>query len=168
MSGFEVIGVILALYPLVQDALKTYRGVTSGRFIESLQKDVATEELIFLDFLHAILLPVLPKAVLLRLIDASSGRLSSQNPPAEPSSPYTLSSHEGGRRYLRPETPPSEVSWRDVQASLERVFTPRKAQLILETLGEIQAHLHAIQTDVSASSTGSVSDEAHFFARTNH
>jgi hypothetical protein len=158
MSGYEVIGVILALYPLVQDALKAYRSVTSGQFVDSLQKDVLTEQIIFRDFLAAVVLPVVSKKDFLRLTTPASSTLAASQGAAVDPSPYTVSLHEEDREYS------GEPSWRDVgllvQASLERVFAPDKAQLILDTLEEIHRHLRAIQADVSASSTCSVSYES--------
>jgi hypothetical protein len=155
MSGFEVIGVILFLYPLVEDALKAYRSVTSGKFVDSLQKDVLTEQIIFRDFLAAVVLPVVSKKDFLRLTTPASFTLAASQGVAVDPSPYTVSLYQEDRGYS--EGP----SWRDVgllvHASLERVFAPDKAQLILDTLEEIHHHLRAIQADVSASSTGSVS-----------
>ncbi|ETI22748.1 hypothetical protein G647_06824 [Cladophialophora carrionii CBS 160.54] len=47
MSGFEVVGLILALYPVVADAVAYYRGVRSGDIIHDLVEEVRAERVIF-------------------------------------------------------------------------------------------------------------------------
>jgi hypothetical protein len=47
MSGFEVVGTILALYPLVVDAVVYCKKVRSGEIIHDLLEEVRAEKVIF-------------------------------------------------------------------------------------------------------------------------
>jgi hypothetical protein len=169
MSSFEVIGSILELYSHVQHALSTSRGRGSSRYAESLEKDVATQEVIFREFL-SILLPVESRSSSPQEMRPSSIRSISQGSVLEPSPPYAVSQNEEARgysafgaftSYLRGTATREAVPWYDLAlgspASLERLFAPEKAQRVLETLEEIQEHLRVIEKEVNTSAVSRVS-----------
>lgn len=72
MSGFEVIGVILGLYPLIGTALMTYKATKGGKGAKKLVRDLKVEELIFGEFVHHLLAPNVTEAELVRLKDPKS------------------------------------------------------------------------------------------------
>jgi len=45
MSGYEVIGVVLAVYPVVTDGIKLWKAVASGQGIAELNDDLKNEEI---------------------------------------------------------------------------------------------------------------------------
>lgn len=55
MSGFEVIGVLLGVYPLVADGLKTCKALKSGQGISRLENDLNNEIDRYITFLGCIL-----------------------------------------------------------------------------------------------------------------
>jgi hypothetical protein len=169
MSSFELIGGILKLYSRVQHTLNTWRGQGSGRHVESFEKDVATEEIIFREFLH-ILLPVDSRADLHQATRPSSIRSVSQGSILEPSPPYAVSQSDEARSYsafgaftsyLRGSIRHEAVPWRDLAlgspASLEMLFDERKVDLVLKLLEDIQQHLRAIEKELSNSTVSRVS-----------
>ena len=52
MSGFEVVGLILALYPVVIDAVQYCKKVRSGEIIRDIFEDVRTERIIFCNYIQ--------------------------------------------------------------------------------------------------------------------
>jgi hypothetical protein len=51
MSGYEVIGVVLAVYPVVIDGIKLCKAVASGQGIAELVDDLKNEEIRYTEFL---------------------------------------------------------------------------------------------------------------------
>lgn len=171
MSSFELIGGILQLYSRVQYTLNTWRGQGSGRHVESLEKDVATEEIIFREFLH-ILLPVDSRADSHQATRPSSVRSVSQGSIVEPSPPYAVSQSDEARSYsafgafasyLRGSIRQEAVPWRDLAlgspASLEMLFDERRVDTILQLLEDIQQQLRVIEKELSNSTVSRVSCE---------
>lgn len=72
MSGFEVVGVILAAYPLLMTALGVYTESRSGKGALRLVRHLKTEEAIFNNFIHHLLAPpIFSEAELIRLTDST-------------------------------------------------------------------------------------------------
>lgn len=69
MSGFEVIGVILGLYPIIGTALVAYKATKGGKGAKKLIRDLKVEKVIFRDFVHNLLAPNVTEAELVRLKD---------------------------------------------------------------------------------------------------
>ena len=57
MSGFEVAGIILGAYPIIQNALEGYRATRGGKGAVSLARLLKTEEIIFKEFVSHLLAP---------------------------------------------------------------------------------------------------------------
>ena len=72
MSGFEVAGVILGLYPLVITALDVYRATKGGKGAVSLARNLNTEKIIFGEFVHQLVAPNVSEADLVRLKASAS------------------------------------------------------------------------------------------------
>lgn len=68
MSGFEVVGFILAAYPLLMTALEVYGEVRSGKGARRMLRHLKLEEAIFNNFIHHLLAPpTISEADLIRL-----------------------------------------------------------------------------------------------------
>lgn len=67
MSGFEVIGVVLGVYPIVLNACQLYRAARSGDGIEKLIRRLDIERFLFEDFVSRLLGPDVEESQLLRL-----------------------------------------------------------------------------------------------------
>jgi hypothetical protein len=67
MSGFEVIGVVLGVYPVVMDAYRAYTATKSRQGIESLIRKLRIEEIIYDGWVSRLLAPNVSEAELLRL-----------------------------------------------------------------------------------------------------
>jgi hypothetical protein len=67
MSGFEVIGVVLAVYPVVLNACQLYKATRSGEAIEKLIRRLDIEQFLFDDFVSRLLGPDVGESQLLRL-----------------------------------------------------------------------------------------------------
>jgi hypothetical protein len=182
MSSFEVIGSILELYAQVQHSLTTSRTRGPGRHAESFEKDFATEEVIFREFLY-IFLPAVTRASspqgTTRPTSVRSPSQASQSSVLEPSPPYAMAQSDEARgesafgafvSYLRGTAKREAVSWYDLAlgspASLERLFAPEKAQRIMESLKEIQDYLRVIEQELNASPVGRVSHSRYTFCHT--
>lgn len=79
MSGFEVVGLILGLYPIIEAVLHTYKSTKGGKGARTLARDLKVENVIFCEFVHHLLAPNVPEADLVRLanpdsLDATSWR----------------------------------------------------------------------------------------------
>ena len=72
MSGFEVVGVILGLYPIIGTALKAYKASKGGKGARQLIRVLKVEELIFGEFVHHLLAPNVSEAELVHLKASSS------------------------------------------------------------------------------------------------
>ncbi|KAL9120120.1 MAG: hypothetical protein Q9187_003324 [Circinaria calcarea] len=126
MSGFEIVGVILAVYPLIGTALKVYQATKSRRGAASLALAISTEEIIFSEFVQNLLAPnVSSEAELVRLADPSSQNLE-----------------------LWKDT--------TLQQNLRNRLGPRKAKVVLETLCEIGELLKSLQDELSHKDHGVV------------
>lgn len=67
MSGFEVIGVVLGVYPVVVDAYRAYTATKSRQGIDSLIRKLRIEEIIYDGWVSRLLAPNVSEADLLRL-----------------------------------------------------------------------------------------------------
>ncbi|KAI4210335.1 MAG: hypothetical protein LQ351_006784 [Letrouitia transgressa] len=76
MSGIEVAGVILGLYPVIITALDLYRATKGGKGALSLARNLKTEEIIFGEFVHHLVAPNVSKADLIRLKSSASPDLA--------------------------------------------------------------------------------------------
>jgi hypothetical protein len=68
MSGFEVIGLVLGVWPLVVNALSVYKDVKNGSGWEVLLQEFRTERIIYLEFVGNLLAPDLLDGDALELI----------------------------------------------------------------------------------------------------
>ena len=75
MSGFEVIGVIFAVYPCIMDALALYKDTKAGKGAASLSRNLKTESIIFGDFIYHLLAPSVSDDEYARLKDPKSPNL---------------------------------------------------------------------------------------------
>ena len=57
MSGFEIVGVILGVYPLVASALTCYKATRGGKGAASLSLSLKIESIIFDEFVYKLLAP---------------------------------------------------------------------------------------------------------------
>ena len=69
MSGFEVIGVVLGVWPLLINAVALYKATKDGRRAERLRTQLDTEEFIFRQFVHDLLSSDVAEADLMQLSD---------------------------------------------------------------------------------------------------
>lgn len=67
MSGFEVVGVILGLYPVIGAALTAYKESKGGKGAKILARDLNVERVIFYDFVEKLTGPNATEAELVRL-----------------------------------------------------------------------------------------------------
>ena len=74
MSGFEVVGVVLALFPIVVDVVRTYRVVDSGQPLEHLIKEICTEEMIFRGWVAQLLIKTGCDALVKEMMDPKSAK----------------------------------------------------------------------------------------------
>ncbi|MCJ1405771.1 hypothetical protein MMC11_009001 [Xylographa trunciseda] len=75
MSGFEVVGVILGVYPVIVDALALYKATKAGKGAASLSRNLRTESIIFGEFVYNLLAPNVCPDELTRLKDPRSADL---------------------------------------------------------------------------------------------
>jgi hypothetical protein len=74
MSGFEVAGVILALYPALKLMADSYKAIKPGRSARKISRDLDTQAVIYEGILKELLASVLPEEAVKRLMkDKSSG-----------------------------------------------------------------------------------------------
>ncbi|KAE9378877.1 hypothetical protein N431DRAFT_478013 [Stipitochalara longipes BDJ] len=67
MSGFEVVGLLLGLYPLVVDAVNVYKATKTGRAATSLIRKLRVEEVVYHQFVYKLLAPNVPGTDIYRL-----------------------------------------------------------------------------------------------------
>lgn len=79
MSGFEVVGVILGVYPIIGACLRVYQNTKARKGAASLALALKTEEIIFSEFVQNLLAPNVEEAELVRLTDPSPQRLELWN-----------------------------------------------------------------------------------------
>jgi len=69
MSGFEVIGVVLAIWPVVVNGLAMYKATKDGRAYGTLLNELRTEEFVYREFVQHLLQADVPEADLVQLTD---------------------------------------------------------------------------------------------------
>jgi hypothetical protein len=57
MSGFEIVGLLLGLYPLVVDAVNVYKATKTSRAATSLIRKLKIEEVIYRQFVYKLVAP---------------------------------------------------------------------------------------------------------------
>ena len=72
MSGFEIIGVILGVYPCIVEALALYKATKAGNGAASLSRNLKTESIIFGEFVYYLLAPSVSDDEYARLKDPKS------------------------------------------------------------------------------------------------
>jgi hypothetical protein len=75
MSGFEVIGVVLGLWPVVLNALSVFTATKDGRGARLLLNELRTEELVYREFAQQLLASDFSEADLLQLSDRKRSNL---------------------------------------------------------------------------------------------
>lgn len=122
MSGFEVVGVILGAWPLIMRAVDIYKATKDGRGAERLRLELDTEEVIFREFLHALLSS--------NVSDADLVQLSVQ---------------------LNDRSKPNADLWKDraLQSKLERRLGPNKTRVTLSSLVEIEKLLASLRDQIA-------------------
>ena len=69
MSGFEVIGVMLGVWPVVVNCLTMYKATKDGRGYGLLLNELRTEEIVYREFVQHLLQADVPEADLVQLTD---------------------------------------------------------------------------------------------------
>lgn len=69
MSGFEVLGLILGIYPVIGHALKIYRATRNRGPLKWFVRSLEVEKVIFAEFVHNLLASELSEVDLVRLRD---------------------------------------------------------------------------------------------------
>jgi hypothetical protein len=67
MSGFEVIGVVLGVWPVVLNALAVYKATKDGRGYGLLLNELRTEEIVYREFVQQLLQSDVPESDLVQL-----------------------------------------------------------------------------------------------------
>jgi hypothetical protein len=75
MSGFEVIGEVLAVWPVVVNALSLYKATKDGRAYGLLLNELRTEEQVYSEFVRLLLQADVPEADLVQLTDSKRPNL---------------------------------------------------------------------------------------------
>ncbi|ERF71223.1 hypothetical protein EPUS_08141 [Endocarpon pusillum Z07020] len=81
MSGFEVAGVVLALFPIIVDGVRTYKHLTSGQSLEYLIKDILAEQIIFRSWMGHLLMPSVSVEALRDMLDPKSNKFGRWQDP---------------------------------------------------------------------------------------
>jgi hypothetical protein len=76
MSGFEVIGLVLGLWPLVEDALRLYKAVKNSAGWNLLDQELRTEKIIYIEFVGYLLTPDLLDGDSLELINQKAANFA--------------------------------------------------------------------------------------------
>jgi hypothetical protein len=72
MTGFEVVGVVLALFPIIVDGIRAYKQLRSCQPLEYLIKDIFAEHIIFRSWIGHLLMPCVPVEALRDMLDPKS------------------------------------------------------------------------------------------------
>lgn len=122
MSGFEVIGVILGAWPVIMHAVDMYKAMKDHRGAERLRLELDTEEVIFSEFLHALLSS--------DVSDADLVKLSAQ---------------------LNDRSKPNTDLWKDrvLQSKLEKRLGPGKTRVTLSSLVEMDKLLTSLRDQIA-------------------
>ena len=75
MSGFEVIGVILGLIPIVLGGIDSYKRVRNNQESRQLARDFKTERVIFDNTIEELIYPLVSDSQLQTLLKDPNGRL---------------------------------------------------------------------------------------------
>ena len=75
MSGFEIIGVILALIPLVSGGIDRYKRERDGKESRQLERSFKTQRVIFLNTIEELIYPLVSDSQLQDLLKDPNGRL---------------------------------------------------------------------------------------------
>ena len=67
MSGFEAVGIILGAWPLVVNAMTVYKLTKSGTRLSLMLHELKTEEMIYTQFVHNLLVSDVTEAELMKL-----------------------------------------------------------------------------------------------------
>jgi hypothetical protein len=81
MSGFEVVGVVLALYPIILHGVRTYKQLRSFQPLEYLIKDILAEQIIFRSWIGHLLIPSVPVEALRDMLDPNSSKFGRWQDP---------------------------------------------------------------------------------------
>ena len=81
MSGFEIAGIVLALFPIIVDGVRTYKHLTSGQSLEYLIKDILAEQIIFRSWIGHLLMPSVPVEALRDMLDPKSNKFGRWQDP---------------------------------------------------------------------------------------
>jgi hypothetical protein len=114
MSGFEAVGLALGIWPVVVNALESYKLAVSGQGWDLIYNEFRIEEAIYVGCVEHLLQGCVTEAELTQLC-----------------------SREKPNQFLWKET----LMDPRVRNSLERRLGPRKTPIVLETLQEIDRHL---------------------------
>lgn len=128
MSGFEVAGLILGLYPLLVAALAVYNETVSGKGARRLVRNLKTEQAIFNNFIHHLLAPPI-------ITEAESARLT------DPTGPDLE---------LWKDT--------KLQKKLEARLGCENASIVVDILREINELLHWLREELKFSDRGMVTN----------
>ena len=75
MSGFEVIGVILALIPIVSGGIDRYKQERDGKESRQLERSFKTQRVIFLNTIEELIYPLVSDSQLQDLLRDPNGKL---------------------------------------------------------------------------------------------
>ena len=75
MSGFEIIGVILALVPIVSGGIDGYKCLRDGPESRQLERSFKTQRVIFLNTIEELIYPLVSDSQLQTLLKDPNGRL---------------------------------------------------------------------------------------------
>jgi len=81
MSGFEVIGVVLGVWPVVLNCLTMYKATKDGRGYGLLLNELRVEEIIYREFVQHLLQADVPEADLVQLTDRKRSNVDLWNDP---------------------------------------------------------------------------------------
>ncbi len=76
MSGFEVVGVIMAAYPFLLGALDIYKATRGGKGAISLARQLKTEEIIFEEFVFHLIAPSVADTTAVRYMTSTPSDLA--------------------------------------------------------------------------------------------
>jgi hypothetical protein len=126
MSGLEVIGLVLSLWPVVVDAVDIYKAMKEGRGADLLRHELDTEEYIFREFVHGLLSSA-------AVTDADLIQLSDRN---------------------RPNT--GLWKDRALHSKLEKRLGPERSKIVLKSLVEMDKLLTGLREKLANSNGDTV------------
>ena len=81
MSGFEVVAVVLAMFPIIVDGVRTYKQLRSCQPLEYLIRDILAEQIIFRSWIGHLLMPTVPVEALKDMLDPKSNKFGRWQDP---------------------------------------------------------------------------------------